>query len=190
MDAAAGGYDGDMTAERIERLAATPKTLAHLVAEATDEALDARPAEGEWSVRTILAHVRDNEFLCMRLSLERGLAEEEPGVSFLDGRRWEAGRNRSRDRKEQILGDFALQRQASVAILRSLRDEDWERGLRVAERGRVTLSDLVEMWVRESDEHVAQIERLLGETLAEVQARRAAWAATFSRTPHGDAGRG
>ncbi len=175
-----------MTAERIDRLASTPKTLAHLVADATDDVLDAQADEGEWSVRTVLAHLRDDEFLCMRLCLERALAEHEPELSFLEGSDWQAGRNRSRDRKEQILGDFALQRQASVAILRSLRDEDWERGLRDATRGRLTISELVDTWVRHSDEHVAQIERLLGETLAEVQARRAAWAATFPRPPYGN----
>jgi hypothetical protein len=175
-----------MTAERIDRLAATPKTLAHLVADATDEVLDAQAADGEWSIRTILAHLRDDELLCMRLGLERALAEDEPEVSFLEGSAWHGGRNRSRDRKEQILGDFALQRQASVAILRSLREEDWERGLCDATRGRLTISQLVDTWVRHSDEHVAQIERLLGETLAEVQARRTAWAATYPRPPYGN----
>ena len=176
-------YDGGMTANRIDRLAATPKMLAHLVADATDEQLDAAPAAGEWSVRTILAHLRDDEFLCMRLCLERALAEDEPQVSFLEGSDWAEGRNRSRDRKEQLLGDFALQRQASVAILRSLREEDWQRAIRDVQRGRVTVSALLDTWLRHSDEHVAQIERALGETLAEVQARRAAWAATYPRPP-------
>lgn len=175
-----------MTAERIDRLAATPKTLAHLVADATDDVLDAQPAPGEWSIRTILAHLRDDEFLRMRLCLERALAEAEPEVSFHEGSAWHDRRNRSRDRKEQILGDFALQRQASVAILRSLREEDWERGLRDATRGRLTISQLVDTWLRHGDEHVAQIERLLGETLAQVQARRAAWAATYPRPPYGN----
>jgi hypothetical protein len=172
-----------MTESRIERLASTPRTLAHLVVDASDDLLDAEPGPGAWSVRTVMARLRDDEFLCMRLCVERALAETEPEVTFLEGSDWVASRRRGRDRKEQILADFALQRSASVAILRSLGDEDWGRAVRDRRRGRLTISDLVDIWIRHSDEHLAQVERLLGETLAEVQARRAAWAAAYPRPP-------
>ena len=112
--------------ELIDRLAATPKTLAHLVVEADARLLDAAPVGG-WSARTILAHMRDDEYLCMRCALERMLAEEGPQLRFIDGSDWEPGRNRTRDRKEQILGDFALQRQATIGILRAMRPGDWRR---------------------------------------------------------------
>ncbi len=174
-----------MTQERIDRLLATPKVLAHLVVEAGDAALDAEPAPGEWPARVILAHLRDDEFLCMRPALERALAEENPEIVLLDGAQWAARRNRTRDRKDHLLGDFALQRQASVAILRSLRDEDWARTLRHARYGEFTISRLTDIWLAHSGEHVAQIERALGTTLAEVQARRAVWAAGYPRPPGG-----
>ena len=170
-----------MTQERIERLLATPKTLAHLVVEATDAALDAEPAPGEWPARVILAHLRDDEYLCMRPALERALAEDGPEIVLMDDAEWTARRNRTRDRKDHILADFALQRQASVAILRSLRDEDWARRLRHARYGEFTVSRLADIWLAHSEAHVSQLERALGETLAEVQARRAAWAAEFPR---------
>jgi len=172
-----------MTQERIDRLLATPKVLAHLVVEASDAELDAEPAPGEWPARLILAHLRDDEFLCMRPALERALGEENPEILLLDGADWVARRNATRDRKDHILGDFALQRQASVAILRSLRDEDWARTLRHPRHGEFTVSRLTDIWLAHSDEHVAQVERALGETLAEVQARRAAWAAEYPRQP-------
>ena len=114
----------------IDQLAVTPKSLAHLVAEATDARLDTS-SEEQWSARTLLAHFRDDEYLCMRVALERMLAETEPTVHFIEGQDWEPVRNRTRDRKETLLADFALQRQASLSILRGLRDEDWARtGLR------------------------------------------------------------
>lgn len=155
----------------IDQLSATPKSLAHLVAEANDARLDAF-AEGEWSARTLLAHFRDDEYLCMRVALERILAETEPIVHFIEGEDWEPARNRTRDRKEILLADFALQRQASLSILRGLRREDWERtGLRGDSR--FAVHQLVKGWLSHDLEHIAQVEAALGETLRAVQARRA-----------------
>ena len=162
-----------MTAERIDLLTATPKTLAHLVAEASDAQLDQEPTGGGWSPRTILAHLRDFEFLEARLDLERALAEDVPKVGELDNRAWERDRNRTRERKDWLLADFALQRQASATILRALRDEDWRRELVTPFAGTLTISSLLDWWVAHDAAHVRQLEDAVGETLAEVLARRA-----------------
>ena len=157
--------------ELIQQLAATPSALAHLAAEADDTRLDAA-APGDWSARTILAHFRDDEYLCLRAALTRILAEDSPALHFIDGADWEPGRNRTRDRKEWLLADFALQRQASLGILRMVRPGDLARsGLR--EGREFTLEQLIGVWVRHDREHVTQLERALGETLEDVRARRA-----------------
>ena len=157
--------------ELIQQLAATPSALAHLAAEADDTRLDAA-APGDWSARTILAHLRDDEYLCLRAALTRILAEDSPALHFIDGADWEPGRNRTRDRKEWLLADFALQRQASLGILRMVRPGDLARsGFR--EGREFTLEQLIGVWVRHDREHVAQLERALGETLEDVRARRA-----------------
>ncbi len=154
-------------------MAETPGTLAHLVAEAADVVLDARPADGGWSARTVMAHLRDDEYLCMRVALERALAEEMPEVRFIEGADWEPGRNRTRERREWLLADFALQRQASISILRALRPEEWDRPMSNEHAGTFTISRLVDAWVRHDAEHIAQMEGLVGETVREVLARRA-----------------
>lgn len=156
---------------RIDRMAETPGLLAQLVAEADDAVLDAAPA-GEWNARTVLAHLRDDEFLCMRPALERALAEELPLVRFIDGADWEPGRNRTRERREALLADFALQRQASISILRMLREEDWEREMQTTDGRQFTIGQLVDGWLEHDAAHVAQIEGLVGETVQEVLARR------------------
>jgi hypothetical protein len=161
-----------MTSDRIDRMAATPGTLAHLIVEASEAQLDA-VIEGGWSARTVVAHLRDDEFLCMRVALERALAEDSPEVTFIEGADWVGGRNTTRDRKEWLLADFALQRQASISILRMLRPADWERTLRSAGRDAFTISQLLDGWLRHDAEHVAQLESALGETLGEVLERRA-----------------
>ena len=162
-----------MNDDLIAKLAATPATLAHLVAEADDDTLNAA-APGQWSARTLLAHFRDDEYLCMRLALERMLAEESPSLQFIDGAGWEPNRRRTRDRKEWLLGDFALQRQASVAILRGMAAEDWERvGQPEGEQRTFTVGAFVSAWARHDAEHIASLEAVLGETLEQVKERRA-----------------
>lgn len=158
-------------ASPVDQLAATPSVLAHLLAECDDARLDA-PAKDGWSARTIVAHLRDDELLCMRLALERILAEDEPELRFLDGADWEPTRNRSRDRKQELLAGFALQRQASLGVLGMLRSEDWRR--RGRSQGQLfSVEQLVERWAAHDREHIAQLERAIGETLDEVRTRRA-----------------
>jgi hypothetical protein len=154
----------------IARLAATPGALAHLLVDVAEERLD-MAFSGDWSTRTILAHLRDGESLSMRLNLERILAEDTPAIRFLDPGTWEPGRNRSRDRKEWLLADFALQRQASLALLRALRPSDLARRARLAD-GEITLRDLAAEWIRRDAKHIARLEAAIGETLADALARR------------------
>ena len=159
------------TSGLIDRLAGTPRTLAILAVEATEEAMDTALAGG-WSPRTVIAHFRDDEYLCMRAALERMLAEDDPEVRFIEGEDWEPGRNRTRDRRDQLLADFALQRQASLGILRMLRPEDLARtGTRDGRE--FTIEQLVRLWMRHDSEHLAELERLLGESAADAKARRA-----------------
>ena len=160
-----------MPNDLIDQLAAMPKRLAHLVVEVADEALD-EAAPDAWSARTILAHFRDDEYLCMRVALERMLAEENPLLHFLDGATWEPGRNRTRDRREVITSDFALQRQASIGILNGLRPEDWSRTGRTEDGRTFTVEQFVAAWAGHDAEHQAQLERVLGVTYADVFKRR------------------
>ena len=164
-----------MYEELLAELAAGPRAAAHLVAE-LDEARFGTPAAGDWPPRTILAHLRDDEYLCLRLALERMLAEDDPAVRFIDGADWEAGRNRSRDRKEQLLADYALQRQATLGILALLEPAQWQRAA-TREGARFTVAELVQGWARHDREHIAQLEAACGETLAQVRERRATWEA-------------
>ncbi|MEX0781733.1 MAG: DinB family protein [Dehalococcoidia bacterium] len=155
----------------LERLAATPKQLAHLVAEATEEQLDSS-SPGEWSARTIVAHYRDCEALCEGLRIMRMLAEDKPVLTDFDELAWADARNRTRDRKEQLLGDFALQRQATLNVLSGLRPEDWEREGTHPSRGTFTVRTWVEAIADHDAAHLAQLEATLGETLDDVLQRR------------------
>ena len=158
--------------ELLKELAATPRTLAHLVVEASEEALNRAPA-GEWPVRTILAHLRDDEYMVMRMRLARMLSEDKPLFTDFDEKSWAVNRNRARDRKEELLGDFALQRQATLNMLANLRPGDELRAGRHEAYGEYTVGSWIEHWVEHDRVHIAQIEGMLGETLASIMERRA-----------------
>ena len=156
----------------LAQLAATPTRLAHLTVESTDEDLDAAP-EGEWSARVVLAHLRDAESLEFRVGLERLVAEPNPALFFLPPDEWERERNRERDEKSVLLGDFALQRQASLNVIATMRDSDWERTAPGPRDEPITIAQFVQIWAGHDAAHLGQIEALLGETVEGAQERRA-----------------
>ena len=156
----------------LAQLAATPSRLAHLTVEADDAILDAAP-EGEWSARTVLAHLRDAEMVEFRVGLERLVAEPNPALYFLPPDEWERDRNRERDEKSVLLGDFALQRQASMNLIATMRDSDWERTAPGPRDEPISAAQFVQIWAGHDAAHLGQIEALLGQTADEAQERRA-----------------
>lgn len=156
----------------LKQLAATPSRLAHLTVESTDEDLDAAP-EGEWPARVVLAHLRDAEMVEFRVGLERLVAEPSPALYFLPPDEWERERNRERDDKSVLLGDFALQRQASLNLIATMRDSDWERTAPGPRDEPIIVAQFVQIWAEHDAAHLGQIEALLGETADGAQERRA-----------------
>ncbi len=141
-------------------LASTPQELARLVQRGGEEALDAEP-DGEWSVRTTLAHLRDEEGLVFRLRLERMLSESEPEFLPYPPEHWLATRRQDRDETRTLLQDFALQRKASVNLLERLRPDEWERTGTHPRGTSHTVASWVEYWVSHDREHLDAIERNL-----------------------------
>lgn len=166
-------------ADAVAALAATPTTLAHLAAEADDARLDDLDREG-WSPRLMLAWFRDEEVLSLRPGLERLLAEASPELRPLDRSAWLADRHRTRDRKEHLLGDFALQRQASLAIIRVLEPRHLAREGRLGGEP-VTIERYLLRWADHDRARIARLEAALSETLADVLERRRRMVEEFHR---------
>lgn len=159
-------------AAAIEQLEQTPGVLAHLLAEAREAVLD-NAQDGGWPARTIVAHLRDDETLVMRMRMMRMLTEDDPLLPDFDEQEWAANRSTRRDRKDQLLGDFALQRQASLNLVRRITPEELERTGRHEVNGAMTVASWLDHWAEHDSQHIAQLERALGETLQDVHERRA-----------------
>ncbi len=144
----------------LEGLAATPDRLQAAVRDADDGALDAAPV-GDWSARTVLAHLRDDEFMVMRLRLERMTVEDHPTLAPFDEKAWAASRWRGRDTVDELLADFRLQREATMMILRRLESDDWLRTGLQPELGAFDVHWWVEHLLEHDETHVAQISAVL-----------------------------
>ncbi len=145
-------------ADHLRTLAGTQAALNRLAATLPDEALDFQPEPGAWSIREILAHLVDDEMYVMRTRLERIVKEDHPHLAPHDEKQWHATRNTTRDDRDELLADFALQRAASLGILHMLRDSDWARSGFQPEYGHFTAEGWLDHWVAHDTTHLRQIE--------------------------------
>jgi hypothetical protein len=156
-------------AEVIAALAQTHPALVQLTASLPEEALDFRLSDSEWSVREILAHLVDDEMYVMRTRLERIIKEDQPHLAPHDEQAWFAARNTTCDQLSELLADFALQRAASLGIIRMLREAEWVREGYQPEYGVFTAEAWLGRWLAHDTTHLQQIERTLGACTAQAR---------------------
>lgn len=142
----------------VNDLTQTTPTLTKLTAALSDAALDFRPMPSDWTIREILAHLVDDEMYVNRLRLERIIKEDNPNLTPHDEKKWYADRNTSRDGRDVLLADFALQRQASLMMINMLRESDWARMGFQPEYGQFSAEGWLSYWVKHDVVHLEQIE--------------------------------
>lgn len=144
--------------QNIHQLEETHPVLVGLVRGLPDAAFDFRARPGDWSIREILAHLVDDEMYVMRTRMERMIKEEYPTLVPHDEKHWHANRNTQRDAPQELLDDFALQRAASLGMLKMLRPSDWERRGIQPEYGHFSAEEWLGHWVAHDVTHIRQIE--------------------------------
>jgi hypothetical protein len=128
----------------IEAIRAFPAEFRALVSQFSDEQLDLRVAEGEWSIRQIVHHVADSHANAIA-RLRKPLTEDRP-----------------------MLPDYALPLEASllmidgmhvrfVALLEALTDDQWERIGVHPVRGEMTVEQIAAMYAGHGTNHINQI---------------------------------
>jgi uncharacterized damage-inducible protein DinB len=141
----------------IRTLEQTHASLVRLTRKLSDEALDFRPSPMDWSIREILAHLVDDEMYVNRLRLERIVKEDKPHLAPHDEKKWYANRNTTRDRRNELLADFALQREASLRMIKMLREADWARMGFQPEYGEFSAEGWLFYWAQHDIVHLEQI---------------------------------
>jgi hypothetical protein len=145
----------------IANILESAEAIQRTVESAPAELLDRRPAEGEWSVTEILAHVRNVVMLAYGQRIRRLFVETEPQfVDYDEGRYLRSADWRPLPAGESLDMILAEHRQIA-ALLRTLPDEAWSRAGYHPESGELTIEYLAQRIAEHADEHQRQIAETL-----------------------------
>ncbi len=142
----------------VERLNAIVPTLRREVTGLPEAVLAYRSGEDEWSMKELCGHLRDNaEFLHRRLHAMAKL--EQPYLEPWDQEVEMRERNPQASSIDELLTEFATQRAETVGLLAGLVHWNWARQGRHAERGRISIRQLVETAIEHEELHLEQLRR-------------------------------
>jgi hypothetical protein len=140
--------------------AATAKKIERLIKGVPASKLRKRPATDKWSVSEILAHLADTEIAgSFRIRLILG----SPGtpVAAFDQDAWVISGHYEKRDPRMSLEQFRVLREVNLALLKSLKPEQWQHHGMHAERGKETVEHIVRMFAGHDINHLGQIERIL-----------------------------
>jgi hypothetical protein len=144
----------------IDRLSAMPQTVRELITGRSADELSRRPPGDFFSLRENVLHLRDIDVEGFEQRVARILAEEHPFLPDIDGAKLAKERDYNAQPLAPALEAFAASRARSVARLRALREEDFERTAELEGVGRVTLRQLLQRWLEHDAGHVKEMEAL------------------------------
>ena len=121
----------------------------------TDDELDRPGSEGGWSARQVAHHLADSETTAY-VRLRRLIAEDAPAIQGYDEPEY-ARRLHYERPIDSSMGVLRAVRSASLELLESLTDDEWERSGMHSESGAYSVDDWLRIYAGHSHDHAAQI---------------------------------
>ena len=138
----------------------TPELLAQLIEGMPETKLQKRPEPNKWSVAELLAHLADAE-IGSSWRYRQMIEHNGCPLSPYDQQLWNTlGRNASR-RPADSLQLFRLLREANLHMFEQLTEEQWGRHGIHAERGEMSVRDLMQQIAGHDLNHMEQIRSIL-----------------------------
>jgi hypothetical protein len=147
-------------AEVLKALEAGPLILRRLVRDLPDETVRRRPAEGEWAIVEVVAHLADTEERTLD-RMRRMLGEEEPFLAPYDPDALALERAYLGMDLAAELDRFEALRTEQASLLAGLGEPGWQRSGEHGEHGRITVHQLAAHTAGEDADHFAQIARMI-----------------------------
>lgn len=147
--------------DAIEVLERTPATLAAMLSGVSETWARSSEGEGKWTPYDVIGHLVHGEQADWIPRVRHILEERsEPFPTFDRTAMFRESAGKSLD---QLLGEFAEGRAASLQILRgmNLAEADLARESLHPQLGRVNLEQLIASWVVHDLDHIAQIARTM-----------------------------
>ena len=143
------------------RLGAMPVRLDGLIRDHPDPAAWQRTVDDGWSAAQIVAHLRaSDEILTPRIY--QMLVRDDPPLPAFDERRWAEVAGYDALPVDVHFARMALRRYELLQLLRGLEPAAWARAGEHEEHGRVTIFALAAHIAGHEEEHLAQLEQVLG----------------------------
>ena len=142
-------------AAHIETLRRLPEHLRTAVKGLNDAQLDTPYREGGWTVRQLVHHIADSHINCY-VRFKLALTEDWPTIKPYDEAAWAALSDSNQPIEVSLVLTSALH-ERWVALLESMSDEDFRKGLNHPERGRENLATTLAIYDWHSRHHTAHI---------------------------------
>lgn len=149
-----------------------PKRLRKLVKGLTEKQLSRRPGEGKWSIKEIVGHMADAEFV-NGTRMRFVAAHERPAIAAFDENLFAARLGNERAKTKELLDAFEALRAINLALVARLPKGAIDRIGIHSERGEESIRAMITMYGGHDRLHEAQIERVKAFLKADKKARKA-----------------
>ena len=140
--------------------AAVPRKLERLLKGVSASKLRKRPAPGKWSIAEIVAHLADTE-LVRGYRMRMILGAPGTPIQAFNQDAWVVALHYDRRTVRQSLEEFRTLRESNLALLKTLRPEQWKHHGLHSERGEESIETITRMFAGHDINHIQQIERIL-----------------------------
>ena len=138
-------------------LSTTPERWQRLINTLPNDLLTRPPATGEWSALNCLQHLMDAERQNFPVRFRAFMAGQD-FVAFDPNQQHADSESQT---PEQLVTEFAQERQKSLALLKNVTDDDLRRTAQHPQFGTVTLAQMLHTWAAHDLMHTVQAERAL-----------------------------
>jgi hypothetical protein len=147
----------------VDSLRATVPALIALVTGSTPAAMARRPKPGEWSGAVIVSHLADAE-LVFAVRIRSALTRPGVALPAFDEKAWADRFSPYEDDPHRSLARLRAVREATIAILESLTDDEWKRCGDHEELGEISVAALADRLAAHDAAHLDQLRAALAAT--------------------------
>jgi hypothetical protein len=144
----------------LDVLARTPRLIEERISAVDETLLARRPQEGVWSVKEIVGHLADSEWV-YGYRMRMMLSHDAPEIAGYDQDVMVAGMGHNDRPLSMLLEELRRTRGLNLDLYRRTRGPAWERYGLHAERGEESVELSVRLLAGHDRRHMAQIERTL-----------------------------
>jgi hypothetical protein len=141
-------------------LGQTAGTIVRLISKATNRQLLSRPSSEKWSPAEILVHLAESEIV-FGYRLRIVLGSNGATVQAFDQNAWQENTGYLKKSPREAFELFRVLRKNNIKLLKSLKKEHWDCYGVHQERGRESISRMVELYAGHDVNHLRQMAALL-----------------------------